>query len=150
MGSPWDATITLFRGCTMRCAACFGPAPAAPRRYSSSIYFLSTMIYTIPCGNLSRKRLCSAKNPILPQYSPVGFSRSCSVGVETLWRSFSGILTLCILYDSLSATGTAEEQHNSILWAQSKNHRFVLHPKRISPRTHLWLQHGPWAWLRRR
>lgn len=59
MGSPWDGTIILFRGYIMCCAACFRSAPTAPRRYISSIYFLSTMIYTISCGTIHRKRLCS-------------------------------------------------------------------------------------------
>lgn len=147
MGSTCDGIIVLFHGCIMHCAACFGPTPAAPRRYISSIYFLITMIYTMPCGNISRNRLCIARNPILLQYSLVGFSQSCSVGVETPWRCCARILTFCILDDALSATGTAEEQHNSILWAQSKNHWFVLHPKPVSPRPHL-LQHGPCTWLR--
>lgn len=34
------------------------------------------------------------------------------------------------------------------MWACSKNHVFVLHPKWVSPRPRLLLQRGPRAWLR--
>lgn len=62
--------------------------------YTSSISSFSTVTYTISRGNISRKRLCSVKNPVLIQYSSVGFFQSWSVGIAAPWRIPWGITAL--------------------------------------------------------
>lgn len=92
LGSPWDGAQSCCVAAPCAVHALLLPRELPGTRPAAFIFFSAT-IYFIPYGNISRKGLCRARNPILPWYSPGDFLRSPLLG-QGPQRRFSGILML--------------------------------------------------------